>query len=80
MFATYAPRLLIWRAMATNSAVLTVATLVLAISPATASLPIADAERWVIAELERVLPAEGVGMRPGAMLADRTRVLTVEVG
>jgi hypothetical protein len=191
--ATHAPRLLIWRAFATNSAVLTVAAIVLAVSPATVSFPIAvaealvlagglaatlgvnlavlpravrsapcghdapsepaprrkrvgqvlvcwtrphlltvqEAERWVTAELKRVLAAEGVdvahltrlsgaserhgapyawlleldvppgrdahtwlesaawgewlgdlhalGMRPGAMLADRGRVVTVEV-
>ena len=49
MFATHAPCPLIWRAFATNSAVLTAATLVLAVSPATVSFPIAVAEALVLA-------------------------------
>ena len=49
MFSTYAPRPLLWRALATNSAVLTAATLVLAVSPATVSFPIAVAEAFVLA-------------------------------
>ena len=49
MFATRAPRLLVWRAFATNSAVLTVAAIVLAVSPATVSSPIAVAEALVLA-------------------------------
>jgi hypothetical protein len=49
VFATHAPRPLIWRAFATNSAVLTVAVIVLAVSPATVSFPIAVAEALVLA-------------------------------
>ena len=161
MFSTYAPRPLLWRALATNSAVLTAATLVLAVSPATVSFPIAvaealvlagglaamvalnfavlpraagsapcadpapsgtrlrrhrvgpvlvcwtaphrltadEAERWAGAELERVLAPgrdahswldsrawdqwlgdlHALGMRSGAMVADRRRVLSREV-
>jgi hypothetical protein len=49
VFATHAPRPLIWRAFATNSAVLTVAAVALAVSPATVSFPIAVAEALVLA-------------------------------
>src|ERR1044072_9147042 len=49
MFSTYAPRPLWWRAFATNSAVLTAATLVLTVSPATVSFPIAVTEALVLA-------------------------------
>ena len=49
MFSTHDPRPPLWRAFATNSAVLTAATLVLAVSPATVSFPIAVAEALVLA-------------------------------
>jgi hypothetical protein len=49
VFATHVPRPLIWRAFATNSTVLTVAAIVLAVSPATVSFPIAAAEALVLA-------------------------------
>lgn len=49
MFATLAPRPLLWRAFITNSAVLTVAVVMLAASPATVSFPIAVAEALVLA-------------------------------
>jgi hypothetical protein len=48
VYATHAPRPLLWRALATNSAVLTGAALLLAVSPATVSFPIAVAEALVL--------------------------------
>jgi hypothetical protein len=49
LYATHAPRPLLWRAFAINAAVLTVAAVVLAVSPATVSFPIAVAEALVLA-------------------------------
>jgi two-component system sensor histidine kinase UhpB len=77
VFSTCAPRPLLWRALATNSAVLTAATLVLAVSPATVSFPIAVAEAFVLAGGLAAMVALNFAVLPRAasMVADRRRVL-----
>ena len=66
MFSTHAPRPLLWRALATNSAVLTAATLVLAVSPATVSFPIAVAEAFVLAGGLAAMVAVNLAVLPRA--------------
>lgn len=48
MYATHPPRPLLWRAFAANSAVLAAALVLLAVTPATVSFPIAVAEGLVL--------------------------------